>query len=171
MAVQNDVFILSLRQQVIFPAIRTSITIQPQTFQQLCDFCDKNNSTTHIGVVAVKSAAQGTEELYSTGTYCRIASHAQSTTKVGDKEVTVVTLSVEGQSRFQVQRFTQTSPFHVASVRLLREREGAEASAEVKALVQSVQQAVLELLKDSPQERQQGGSACAGPPRPPCWRT
>mmetsp|Transcript_92935 Transcript_92935/g.258842 ORF Transcript_92935/g.258842 Transcript_92935/m.258842 type:complete len:968 (+) Transcript_92935:63-2966(+) len=148
MAVRNDVFILSLRKQVIFPAIRTSVTIQPQTFHELCEYCEKHDST-HIGVVAVKATSKGREELYKTGTYCRIASHAQSTTKVGDKEVSIVTLSIEGQSRFQVQSFTQTSPFHVATVKLLEEPQGVESAVEVKALMQNVQQMVVELLNDA----------------------
>ena len=29
--------------EVIFPAIRTSITVSPETFSELCDFCEKHN--------------------------------------------------------------------------------------------------------------------------------
>mmetsp|Transcript_125028 Transcript_125028/g.324791 ORF Transcript_125028/g.324791 Transcript_125028/m.324791 type:complete len:987 (+) Transcript_125028:60-3020(+) len=151
MSEHRDVFILALRQQVVFPAIRTSITIPPQTFSELCDFCEKHDST-QIGVVAMKSTNKGAEELYTTGTYCRIASHAHSTTKMGDKEVTVVTLSIEGQSRFEVQNFTQTSPFHVANIKVLQEREtSGEASAEVAGLMQTLQQNIIDMLNESPQ--------------------
>mmetsp|Transcript_81112 Transcript_81112/g.173488 ORF Transcript_81112/g.173488 Transcript_81112/m.173488 type:complete len:979 (+) Transcript_81112:66-3002(+) len=158
MAVRNDVFILNLRQQVVFPAIRTNVTIQPQVFSELCEFCEKHDST-HIGVVAMKTEAKDSEELYKVGTYCRIASHAQSSTKVGDQEVSVITLSIEGQSRFQVERFTQTSPFHVATIKLLEETRGAETSAEVKALVENVQQLVTELLKEPTSQGAGGGAS------------
>ena len=158
MTTRSNVFILSLRQQVIFPAIRTSITIPPQKFSDLCDFCEKHDKT-HVGVAALKPTSAGAEEPYHVGTYCRIASHAQSTSKVGDKEVSVVTLSIEGQTRFRVQKFTETAPFHVATIDLLEERDASEASAEVKALMQGVQQKVTELLNEASPPAPQIGRA------------
>ncbi|CAE8663793.1 unnamed protein product, partial [Polarella glacialis] len=154
-SMRNDIFILPLRQQVIFPAMRTSLSVSTQSFVELCEFCEKHNRT-HIGVLAVKSTKNGVDELYSTGTWCRIASHSQTTKKSGDKEVSVVTLSVEGQSRFRVERFTQTGPFHVANIQLLEERDASD-STEVKALVQSVQQSLQELLSETPQEKGEKG--------------
>eukprot|EP00930_Biecheleria_cincta_P011679 TRINITY_DN1146_c0_g1_i1.p1 TRINITY_DN1146_c0_g1~~TRINITY_DN1146_c0_g1_i1.p1 ORF type:complete len:994 (-),score=203.04 TRINITY_DN1146_c0_g1_i1:316-3243(-) len=163
-AIRNGVFVLSLRQQVIFPAMRTSVAVSSQTFAQLCDFCEKH-SQTHIAVLAAKdNKEEGSDELYSTGSWCRIASHAQSVTKAGNREVSVVTLSLEGQCRLQVKRFTQTSPFHVADIVLLDQRDPAEDSTEVKALAQSIQQTVQELLQAgtsrqvTDQESSSGGS-------------
>ena len=34
--------------QVIFPAIRTSITVSPETFGELCDFCEKHKPTLRL---------------------------------------------------------------------------------------------------------------------------
>lgn len=162
MTTRENVFILSLRQQVIFPAIRTSITIQPQTFAELCEFCEKYGSThVGVGVVSVKpSNGNHIEDLYELGTYCRIASHSQSTTKVKDKEVSVVTLSIEGQSRFQVESYTQTSPYRLANIRLLDEKEGAGNDPTVKALMQNVEELVTELLKES--QSQNGNESGSG---------
>lgn len=160
MTTRENVFILSLRQQVIFPAIRTSITIQPQTFAELCEFCEKYGST-HVGVGVVSAKpnnGSNAEELYDLGTYCRIASHSQSTTKVKDKEVSVVTLSIEGQSRFQVLNYTQISPYRLANIKLLDEKEGAGSDPKVKALMQNVEDLVGELLKESqPQSGNESG--------------
>mmetsp|Transcript_68222 Transcript_68222/g.120414 ORF Transcript_68222/g.120414 Transcript_68222/m.120414 type:complete len:943 (-) Transcript_68222:137-2965(-) len=158
--IRNDIFILSLRQQVIFPAMRTSVSVSPQTFSELCDFCEKHNRT-HVGVLTADSSSEGGKELYTTGSWCRIASHAQSTTKVRDREVSVVTLSMEGQSRFKVEKFSQTAPFHVADIRLLDDRDGSD-SVEVKALVQSVQQAVQELLSDGSHQGSEEAGSGAG---------
>ncbi|CAK9047700.1 Lon protease (ATP-dependent protease La) [Durusdinium trenchii] len=61
-----DVFILALKQQangwtysssreqitVLFPAIRTSISVTPETFSELCEFCEKHNRT-HVGVLTL----------------------------------------------------------------------------------------------------------------------
>jgi len=173
--VRSDVFILALRQQVVFPAIRSNITIQSSTFAELCEWCDKHDSA-HVGVVAVRPPSTGSssgssragavkeepqdaEDMFSVGTYCRIASHSRSTTKVqGQEEVTIVTLAIEGQSRFHVKSYEQTSPRRIATVELLEELEGAESSVQVTALVQSVQQLVVELLKESPSQDRQGGA-------------
>lgn len=152
MSVLDNVFILNTKHQVIFPAIRTSISIPPQTFVELCEFCEKYDST-HVGVVASKPNSDDEADLYDVGTYCRIASHSQSTTKNGDEEVSVVTLSVEGQSRFKVQEYTQKSPYRLAKVQILDEREGAEKNEEVTTLMKNVEQLVMELLKDGPQDR------------------
>jgi len=159
MATRDNVFVLCLNQQVIFPAIRTNVTVPPQTFAELCDYCEKYDST-HIGMVATKKGDKGGEEPYEIGTYCRIASHSQSTAKSGDKEVSIVTLSIEGQSRFKVMKFNQTSPYRLANIQLLEERgEGAEAlPAEVKGLKQQVEELVVELLKEDSQDRN-GGNA------------
>mmetsp|Transcript_31214 Transcript_31214/g.85611 ORF Transcript_31214/g.85611 Transcript_31214/m.85611 type:complete len:965 (+) Transcript_31214:75-2969(+) len=161
MTERSNVFILSLRQQVIFPAVRSNISIAPNTFTELCDFCEKHDDG-YVGVVAVKPTkndptaslqAPGTDDFYTTGTYCRIASHAQRISKVGDKEVSMVTLSLEGQCRFQVQHFTQTTPFQVATIKLLEESEEAGSSVEAKAVMEDVKRIVVELLTESsPQE-------------------
>lgn len=159
MAVRDNVFILSLRQQVVFPGIRTSIALQQQTFATLYDFCEKHENP-HIGVIAVKASTKATDELYTTGTYCQIAAHSQSTTKIGDNEVTVVTMSIEGQARFEVQSFAQRSPFLVANIKFIEERQGAENSDEVKELMQNVQQSLVELLKEA--SPQTGGNSASG---------
>jgi ATP-dependent Lon protease len=160
MSVRDNVFILNLRQQVIFPAIRTQVTIQPQIFTELCEFCEKYDST-QVGVIAMKpNSKEGDEpELYEIGTYCRIASHSQSSTKSGDQEVSVVTLAIEGQSRFQVLKYSQTSPYRLASIKLLEMKEGSGPSPEVKALMQNVEQHVMELMKDGPPDRNGANSS------------
>lgn len=161
MATRNNVFILSLKQQVIFPSIRVNITIPKQVFEELCEFCEKNDST-NVGVIVAKSVARGVEDLHDVGTYCRIASHSQSTTKVGNQEVSVVTLLIEGQNRFRVRSYSQTSPFRLATVQMLEEREGVDKEKEVKSLAEKVKENVVELLKDAvpsgKQSGRQGGS-------------
>eukprot|EP00929_Paragymnodinium_shiwhaense_P011752 TRINITY_DN11797_c0_g1_i1.p1 TRINITY_DN11797_c0_g1~~TRINITY_DN11797_c0_g1_i1.p1 ORF type:complete len:956 (+),score=242.48 TRINITY_DN11797_c0_g1_i1:217-3084(+) len=166
----KDVYVLGIRGQVVFPFIRNSITMHPQTFAELSDHCAKFDKT-HIGVVALQPSAKGKEgeEPYKVGTYCRITSHAKSSTKVNNQELSVVTLAIEGQCRFRMIQHQQSSPVShtdyihgfVADVELVEERKEAETAVEVRALVQNLQQSVVELLKQSPsQENPQGaGSA------------
>eukprot|EP00928_Gymnodinium_smaydae_P005209 TRINITY_DN11789_c0_g1_i1.p1 TRINITY_DN11789_c0_g1~~TRINITY_DN11789_c0_g1_i1.p1 ORF type:complete len:1036 (-),score=279.04 TRINITY_DN11789_c0_g1_i1:100-3132(-) len=149
MAVHSNVFVLVVRQQVVFPQIRSSVNVQQDVFSELCDFCERHDST-HVAVItADPDAKAGDEELYGVGTYCRIVSHSRNVTKVGGKEVTVATLSIEGQSRFRVCSFEQTSPFRLATIELLPESPEAGNPA-VSALVQSVQKSVVELLNAAP---------------------
>ncbi|OLQ13730.1 Lon protease [Symbiodinium microadriaticum] len=89
-ATRTDIFILALRQQVIFPAMRATVTVSQDTFTELCDFCEKNQRT-HIACITMRPDG----ELYSTGTWCRIASHQQSTAKFQDQETTEVPKLVE----------------------------------------------------------------------------
>lgn len=154
-AIRKDVFVLALRQQVIFPAIRTSITVSPETFGELCDFCEKHNRT-HVGVLTVNEDT--TSEFFKTGTWCRIASHQQTTTKYGDMEQTVISLAMEGQFRFEVEEFTQKRPFHVATIRLLEERDPNEHSQEVKDLVVKLQQSMQDFLSSNAAKQEEGVS-------------
>jgi len=150
MAVKNNVFILGNDQQVIFPMIRTRMTVDAKTFQQICDSLE--NDGTEVGVIAAKSPkGSKNPELFNVGTYCKIVSNTQSSTKNGDKEVSVYTLMIEGQSRFEVEQYTQKSPHRLATIRMLAESKGEAESAEVKALQQKVQQLVGELLKETSQ--------------------
>ncbi|CAJ1429648.1 unnamed protein product, partial [Effrenium voratum] len=138
---RKDTFILALKQQVIFPALRSSITVTPETFSELCDFCDRQHRN-QIGVLTMNENS----EFFKTGTWCRVAAHQQNTTKLGELETTVISLSVEGQCRFQVEKFTQTTPFHVANIRILTERDPAETTEEVQSLAHQLQQVTQEFL-------------------------
>ncbi|CAE7207080.1 lon [Symbiodinium natans] len=132
-ATRTDIFILALRQQVIFPAMRATVTVSQDTFAELCDFCEKHQRT-HIACITM--APNG--DLHKTGTWCRIASHQQNTTKFQDHETTVISLSMEGQCRLQVESFTQKVPFHVGNVRLLeevREHRSSECMGDSPELV------------------------------------
>lgn len=153
-ATRTDIFILALRQQVIFPAMRATVTVSQDTFTELCDFCEKNQRT-HIACITMRPDG----ELYSTGTWCRIASHQQSTAKFQDQETTVIALTMEGQCRLQVEKFTQKTPFHVGDVRLLEEMRDQHHSEEVPKLVEQVQGAMNEFmhlnLSDKHQEENQ----------------
>lgn len=146
MASKHNVFILTVRQQVIFPAIRTNITVSPDTFAELCDFVEKRGGAQEVGILTRKSEPRSGEDshepdgLYSIGTYCRIASLAT----LRSKSVAAATLTIEGLSRFAVERFTQTEPFRLADIRMLEDR-----GLEETTLVGNVQQAITELLTNS----------------------
>lgn len=138
--VQHGMFVLVLREQVVFPMFRTSVTVQLETFKAMCDFFERNGGVQEIGAVALKQAES---EPYSVGTCCRLAGHTQSTTKSGGSETTLVTLALEGLHRIAIEGFTQTSPFHVAIVRRLED----STSVDVETLALRVRQNMTSILE------------------------
>mmetsp|Transcript_113803 Transcript_113803/g.328650 ORF Transcript_113803/g.328650 Transcript_113803/m.328650 type:complete len:972 (-) Transcript_113803:96-3011(-) len=151
MATVEKAFILPLNEQVVFPGLRASIQIPAETWVQI----DKAN-VMNIGVVATKPGEPGNTDLYTTGTWCRKASATQSTTKAKGREVTIVTLTLEGVTRFQVQRFTQTSPYRLATIKLVEDRE-TDTSPQMQELMKQVQDKIIDLsqqfspgIKNSP---------------------
>mmetsp|Transcript_53823 Transcript_53823/g.116340 ORF Transcript_53823/g.116340 Transcript_53823/m.116340 type:complete len:941 (-) Transcript_53823:49-2871(-) len=144
MAIKKDVFMLSFRQHVLFPGIRASVSVTPQTFSELCDSSAKNDSVPHVAIFTVKSTHNNGHKLSDIGTYCKVASHSHRTTKSGKQEVDVI---LEGLARVQVKRSVQHKRHRIADIELIQEEEG-DASLEVRALEQTAQKLMLEMAKD-----------------------
>lgn len=140
----SNVFVLTLKDQVIFPQMRTNVSVPQELFTDMCEFFERHDSR-HIAVITAKPSSDG--DLFSVGTYCKIASHSKKVAKLRGREIVTATLSLEGESRFQLSQIEQSHKlYHVATIALLPEQESGDKSVEVAALVQSVQQAVLEFL-------------------------
>lgn len=149
MSAPSDVFILPLAY-VLFPGNRSQVQVQPRVFRDYCSFSEKYDRA-ELGVIARRAnPKEGEAELYEMGTLCHIASHAETTTTMGEREMTVVTLTIEGRSRFKVKKFKQKSPHYVATIGSLEERAFAPGeSKEVDQLARDLQQSIKQLLKDS----------------------
>lgn len=155
MALKNDVFILPVRHQVVFPSVRASVALLPQTFTDLSDFLEKHGDTQQIGVLTVKEAWSDVqdirpEHLNTIGTYCRVVGFSESTTSTGKKKMQVANLSLEGLSRCQVQNFAKVSPFLVASLQLI---EADVSGREVQQLGDEAKKALSDLLQDDSRVR------------------
>jgi ATP-dependent Lon protease len=148
--VEENVFILALREQVVFPNIRTSIGLRQRTFEQLCEHCERHH-TNDIACITMTPGKNKDEDLYEVGTLCKLISHSQSSsTRSGNKDDTITIIAVEGKSRFKIRSFDQTQPYRTATIELVNQKEeGDNGTVEVKALMNSVQQSLLKHLKDS----------------------
>ncbi|CAK0841270.1 unnamed protein product [Prorocentrum cordatum] len=155
--VWHGVAILPLRNQVIFPGVRSTVEVTETRFQELSAHLERTGSST-VGALAARparggqkggsdggsrSAAPG-DELFETGTLCRLVHHTV--------ENSTCRLVVEGKSRFTVERFEQTSPLLVATVRPVEEEPDAHAQdVSVLALMRNIQERLTELLKSGPE--------------------
>lgn len=144
--------ILPLRNQVIFPGIRGAVDLSKKAFDDVCAFMERTGAS-GIGALALRPSKKGPleskGELFEVGTLCRLVSHSASDTKgASNSSKGSVRLVMEGRSRFRVLEIVETGPIRVARVQLLEEDpEADEGDVGVRALVHTIQEKMTELLK------------------------
>jgi ATP-dependent Lon protease len=100
-----------------------------------------------IGVIAQKNKQAeepGLDDLYRFGTVARIIKMLV----LPDGNTTII---IQGKNRFQIREFLQDEPFITAKIDLQTEPVLDLESKEVKALVQSLRDAALKILKLNPE--------------------
>jgi len=171
----ENVFLLPLRGQVIFPGVRSTIEISRSTFKELCDQLDRSGAQ-GVGCVAVRPLharrsaafdASGGDEMYEVGTYCRLVSHDGASDSKGSDSKGVPSLSrkvqvvLDGKYRFKVIRYTQQSPVQAADVQPLTEEDAVNPAisddVKVRALVESVREKITDLMRNASEQAENGG--------------
>lgn len=143
--IEDNVFILALQDQVVFPHIQTSISLKRRTFEQLCEHCERHH-TNDIAVILMRPGKHKDEDVHEMGTLCKLISSSSSQSGKKD-EVTVI--EVKGSARFRVLNFNQTQPYRTGTVELIdQNEEGDNGTVEVKALMNSVQQLLSKHLRN-----------------------
>jgi len=140
--VQENIFILALRDQVVFPSIQTSVCLRQQTFELLSKHCEEYN-TNHIGVITFKPTSSF--DFYEIGTFCKVVRQSHpSDSKSG------CTIVVEGRSRFQIVNFHHVEPYHKANIKLIDQEKESDNDANVlEMLAFSVRNALVKHLKEN----------------------
>lgn len=138
----GNVFILILREEVVFPDGRpTTIAVAQETLQQVCEHCERHQ-TTNIGVIAMKAGRRWPGDVYGIGTFCKLVSPqplvSRSTTSDPKVTETLLTfeslpkrktddaltpLVLEGTSRFKLVTWEQEKPYKIATVQLIEQKE------------------------------------------------
>lgn len=140
--VQENVCILALREQVVFPSIQSSIRLRQQTFELLCKHCEDHH-TNHIGVITLKPTSSF--DFYEIGTLCKVVRQSHSSNSRSD-----CTIVVEGRSRFQIVNFHHVEPYHKANIKLIdQEKEGDNDANVLETLAFSVRCALVKHLKEN----------------------
>lgn len=140
-----ELSILPIKNTVLFPGVVIPITVGRQKSIKLVRKAYQGNRI--IGVVAQKNpnAEEPTvDDLYRTGTVARIVKMLV----LPDGNTTII---IQGKNRFSVRQFVQEDPYLTAHIDLLTEPVLNINSKETKALVQSLKDAALKILKLNPE--------------------
>jgi ATP-dependent Lon protease len=137
--------ILPIKNTVLFPGVVIPITVGRQKSIKLVKKAYQGNRI--IGVVAQKNSQAeepNVEELYRTGTVARIIKMLV----LPDGNTTII---IQGKNRFNINDFIQEDPYLMARFNLLTEPSLNVNSKEAKALVQSLKDSALKILKLNPE--------------------
>lgn len=136
--------ILSLRNTVLFPGVVIPITAGRDKSIKLIN--DANKGGKVIGVVAQKDEEvedPSASEIHETGTVARIL----RVLKMPDGNVTVI---IQGKKRFKVAEVLTEEPYMNATIRDISEAKPALKNKEFSAIIDSIKDLALEIIKESP---------------------
>ena len=143
-AMPDALAVLPLRNTVLFPGVVIPITVGRDKSIKLIK--EANDGNKIIGVVAQKDAIiedPNVEDLNITGTVAKIL----RIFRMPDGNTTVI---IQGQKRFDIQEFTQEEPYFKAMVSSFHETKPPKGDKEFAALVESIKDVALQIIKDSP---------------------
>lgn len=142
--VPEELPLLPLRNTVLFPGVVIPITAGRDKSIQLLQKANKERSL--IGVVSQKDPENedpAAEDLFGIGTVARIVRMF----KMPDGNTTVI---IQGKKRFQIDEVVEESPFIKARVTAISEKRGEEADEKFLALMESIKDLALKIIKESP---------------------
>ena len=141
----EELSILPIKNTVLFPGVVIPITVGRQKSIKLVKKAYQGSRI--IGVIAQKNsqAEEPTvDDLYRTGTVARIIKMLV----LPDGNTTII---IQGKNRFSISEFVQEDPYLTAKIQLLSEPVLNINGKEAKALVQSLKDAALKILKLNPE--------------------
>ncbi len=148
----QELAILPLRNTVLFPGVVIPITLGRDQSIKLIE--DAKKSKTLIGVIAQKSEDVQNpkpEDLHRIGTIARV----MRTLKMPDGSTTAI---IQGTKRFERLEMVQETPYLKARVKEFKEQKPKDAK-KFKALISSIKDLALEIIKLSPNIPSEAGFA------------
>jgi ATP-dependent Lon protease len=136
--------ILPLRNTVLFPGVVIPITAGRDSSIALIK--DANNGNKIIGVVSQKDENienPGINDINTLGTVARILRVLQ----MPDGNTTVI---IQGKKRFEVAEVLTEKPYMTATVREAKEIRPDPVNPEFLAIIESVKELALKIIKDNP---------------------
>ena len=136
--------ILPLRNTVLFPGVVIPITAGRDKSIKLIEEANAGNKT--IGVVSQIDETiddPSPEDLNKIGTVAKIV----RVFKMPDGNTTVI---IQGKKRFEIDEVIQTKPYMKAKVSSIEERRDFVKDQEFKAIVDSLKDLSLKIIKESP---------------------
>ncbi|MEH6406399.1 MAG: LON peptidase substrate-binding domain-containing protein, partial [Leeuwenhoekiella sp.] len=145
--------ILPLRNTVLFPGVVIPITAGRDMTIELINEANKGNKI--IGVVSQKDEKvedPGAEDINTVGVVARIL----RVLRMPDGNVTVI---IQGKKRFAIAEVITDKPYLVATVREVPEARPASNSKEFSAIIESIKEQALKIIKESPNIPSEAGFA------------
>ncbi len=136
--------ILPLRNTVLFPGVIIPITIGRDRSVKLIKAAEAGNKT--IGIVSQKDFDTELPELKDLNEVGTVA-HILKMLKMPDGNITAV---IQGRKRFKIKEMVQNEPFYKARISDLQEVKPVGKDEEFEALVSSVKDLALQIIKESP---------------------
>ncbi len=136
--------ILPLRNTVLFPGVVVPITAGRDKSIKLINETNKGSKT--IGVVSQKDEEiedPSLNEINTIGTVAKIL----RVLKMPDGNTTVI---IQGKKRFETTEVITTEPYMTATIREVTEAKPAKESEEFSAIIDSIKEIALEIIKGSP---------------------
>lgn len=149
--IPDEIGILPLRNTVLYPGLVVPVTVSRKKAARLVRKVNKGDKI--LGVVALKNPNvenPTAQDLYTIGTIA----HILKTINMPDGSMTII---IQGRGRFVVEEFLREEPFFVARIRELAENFPTQYTREIKALIASLKESAIKILKlnpDIPQEAQ-----------------
>src|SRR5690554_135805 len=140
----SDIPILPLRNNVLFPGVVIPITVGRDKSIDLIKHA--NNSDKVVGVVSQKNPEiedPERKDLHKIGTVATIL----RLLKMPDGTSTVI---IQGKRRFELEEVTQEKPFLRGKIILCKEAKAPKRSKEFTAIIQSMKELSLKIIKESP---------------------
>jgi len=136
--------ILPLKNTVLFPGVVIPITAGRDKSIKLINETNKGRKV--IGVVAQKDELNenpGVDDINRVGTVARIL----RVLKMPDGNTTVI---IQGQKRFEIGEMITTDPYFTATINEVAEAKPAQDNEEFLAIIESIKELAIEIIKDSP---------------------
>ncbi|HBC05209.1 MAG TPA: endopeptidase La, partial [Aequorivita sp.] len=136
--------ILPLRNTVLFPGVVIPITAGRDKSIKLINETNKGNK-----VIGVVSQIDENEEEPGIGDINTIGTVAQilRVLKMPDGNTTVI---IQGKKRFEVAEVITTNPYMTATIREVAEARPEKESDEFRAIIDSIKEMALRIIKESP---------------------
>jgi ATP-dependent Lon protease len=144
-SVPTELPILPLRNTVLFPGVVIPITVGRDKSINLIK--DANKGSKIIGVISQKNDKiedPEAEDLNAIGTVAYIIKML----RMPDGSTTVI---IQGKKRFKIAEFTQTEPYFKAKTEEFTEQKPDKKDKEFEALVSSLKDMAIQIIKQSPQ--------------------
>lgn len=136
--------ILTLRSSVLFPGAITPITVGRNKSMRLVRDIEQQGAL--LGAVLQKEAAvedPAPDDLYKVGTVARII----KTLEMPNGNLTVI---LHGLEKFEVQEYVTSEPYYKARVRTLHDINPDKDNVKFEALVESIKDIAINIIKLSP---------------------